>query len=514
MHLDSEAMGALLSAVPSEPLAHLLACARCRRRLSGLVVDPGAPEEGLDAGGPVPAGEASPRTSQRVLLRAIELAQAAEGRGEAEEDRRHFDELLRLTPDQRTSAIGSQRCFQTLGLAEILVSAARQDLDDDPRRSRHLAGLAVFLLERLEETAGRRQLGAAATVLLAEVERRVGRPEVAEDLLKQAAAELQDEPLALEARISLCRSWAALRRDQGRLDEALALLERASAIAEELGSYEELARLRLTEGWLLFEELEPERALLPLGEALAHLESAEDPHALLSAFQALALIYAEIGDDSRLAEVETRIEALGPRFLDPLDQVRVRWVQARIHLANSQREAAIALLEEVFNRLAAEGPGHEAALAGLELARSLAEAEEGSTRPDAFREIASVLADLPPDRLPSHLVPPILFALRLAAQREGAFQDALLAASVYAERARFNPERVFHPTSDPDLFLVWHDLTPRQRRQAAEAAGVDVDAAGEPRSREDLRLISWTHEALTGVRIEIPEGPGDDDGTA
>ncbi len=115
---------------------------------------------------------------------------------------------------------------------------------------RHLAGLGVFLLDRLEETAGRRQLGAAAaTVLLAEVERRVGRPEVAEDLLKQSVMELQDEPLALETRVSLCRSWAAPRRDQGRLAEALALLERASAVAEELGSYEELAYLRLAEGW-------------------------------------------------------------------------------------------------------------------------------------------------------------------------------------------------------------------------------------------------------------------------
>jgi tetratricopeptide (TPR) repeat protein len=514
VHLDPEAMGTLLSAVPSEPLAHLLACARCRRRLSGLVVDLGSREEGLDAEGMVPAVEASPATSQRVLLRAIELAQAREGREEAEEDRRHFDELLRLAPDQRTSAIGSQRRFQTLGLAEILVSAARQDLDEDPRRSRHLAGLGVFLLDRLEESAGSRQLGAAATVLLAEVERRVGRPDVAEDLLKQAAVELQDEPLVLEARVSLCRTWAALRRDQGRLDEALALLERASAIAEELGSYQELARLRLTEGWLLLDELEPERALLPLREALAHFESAEDPHALLSVLQAFALVYAETHDDDRLADVETRIEALGLRFSDPLDQVRVRWVHARIHRARSQREAAIALLEEVFHRLAAEGPGHEAALAGLELARSLAEAEEGATRPDALRGIAGVLADLPPDRLPSHLVAPILFALRLAAQREGAFQDALLAASAYVERGRFNPERVFHPTSNPDLFLLWHDLTPRQRRQAAEAAMVGVDAAGEPRSREDLRLISWTHEALTGVRIEIPEGLGGDDGTA
>ena len=356
-------------------------------------------------------------------------------------------------------------------------------------------------------------MGAAATVLLAEVERRVGRPEVAEDLLKQAVVELQDEPLTLEARVSMCRSWAALRRDQGRLDEALALLERAAAIAEELGSYEELAHLRLTEGWLLLEELEPERALLPLHEALAHLESAEDPHALLSTFQALARVYAEIGDHNRLADVETRIEALGPRFSDPLDQVLVRWVQARIHRARSQREAAIALLEEVFHRLAAEGPGHEAALAGLELARCLAEAAEGATRSDALRGIAGVLADLSPGRLPSHLLAPIRFALRLAAQREGAFQDALLSASVYVERGRFNPQRVFHPTSDPDLFLLWHDLTPRQRQQAAEAAGVGVDAAGEPRSREDLRLISWTHEALTGVRIEIPEGPGGDDGT-
>jgi tetratricopeptide (TPR) repeat protein len=511
VHLDPEAMGALLSAVPSELLAHLLSCARCRRRLSDLVVDLGSLEGRLDAGDLVPTFETSPRTSQRVLLRAIELAQAGEGRGEAEEDRRHLDELLQLAPGQRTLTIGSQRRFQTLGLAEILVSAARQGLDEDPRQSRHLAGLAVFLLDRIEETSGRRQLGAAATVLLAEVECRVGRPEVGEDLLKQAAVELQDEPLALEARVSLCRSWAALRRDQGRLDEALALLERASAIAEELGSYEELAHLRLAEGWLLLDELEPERALLPLREALAHLESAEDPHALLSAFQALALVYAEIGDHDRLADVETRILALGPRFSNLLDQVRFRWVQARIHLARPQREAAIALLEEVFHCLAAEGPGHEAALAGLELARSLAEAEEGAT-PEALREIVGVLAGLPPDRLPSHLVAPILFALRLAAQREGAFQDALLAASVYVERGRFNPQRVFHPTSDP--FLLWHDLTPHQRRQAAGAARVDIDAAGEPRSREDLGLISWTHEALTGVRIEIPEDPGGDDGKA
>ena len=79
MHLDPEAMGALLSAVPSGLLAHLLSCARCRRRLSGLVVDLGSLEGRLDAGDLDLTVETSPRMSQRVLIRAIELAQTRRG---------------------------------------------------------------------------------------------------------------------------------------------------------------------------------------------------------------------------------------------------------------------------------------------------------------------------------------------------------------------------------------------------------------------------------------------------
>lgn len=41
---------------------------------------------------------------------------------------------------------------------------------------------------------------------------------------------------------------------------------------------------------------------------------------------------------------------------------------------------------------------------------------------------------------------------------------------------------------------------------AATTASVVVDPSGEPRTNEDLLLLAWTHEALTGVRIHLPDG--------
>src|SRR6185503_13341194 len=98
-------MGALLSAVPSEPLVHLLACARCRRRLSGLVVDLGAPE-----GGSTPAiwsrlarlrqGRARESCSGRSSLPRPERTEGKPRRTAA------TSTSCRLVPDQRASAIG------------------------------------------------------------------------------------------------------------------------------------------------------------------------------------------------------------------------------------------------------------------------------------------------------------------------------------------------------------------------------------------------------------------------
>jgi hypothetical protein len=80
----------------------------------------------------------------------------------------------------------------------------------------------------------------------------------------------------------------------------------------------------------------------------------------------------------------------------------------------------------------------------------------------------------------------------------------LLSAAAYVERARFNPAYPFHPTPEPERSMLWRDLTRSQRRQAAASADVQVDQDGFPASVENLFLISWTHEALTGVRLQLP----------
>jgi hypothetical protein len=101
-----------------------------------------------------------------------------------------------------------------------------------------------------------------------------------------------------------------------------------------------------------------------------------------------------------------------------------------------------------------------------------------------------------------------LFALPWSLQGVGsAALDALLSASHYVERARLNPDSPYHPEPEAERVLVWRDLSRGQRLRAAEAAGVppeSLDADGYPSSLEDYRKIAWTHEALTGARIQLP----------
>jgi tetratricopeptide (TPR) repeat protein len=173
-------------------------------------------------------------------------------------------DLLAVAPEARHEAIASQARFRDLTLAESLLALARESAADDPLGSRHLAGLAMAILESLAASARASRLQAEASGLLGEAERRSGRLDLAEDFFKDAAHSLRDQPLILESRVRLCRWWAALRQEQGRVDEALGLLERASTLAEELGEFRELALSRLAYGWLLLEELDSEGAILPL----------------------------------------------------------------------------------------------------------------------------------------------------------------------------------------------------------------------------------------------------------
>ena len=306
--------------------------------------------------------------------------------------------------------------------------------------------------------------------------------------------------------MTLCRSWAALRQDQGRTDEALGLLERAASLAEEVGNFDELAATQLAHGWLLLDELDTDRALIPLREALSLLDVEKDAYAVFSALHALALAYAELGDDVHLEDIFSALEELAPWLTDRFDPVRIRWIKARASWRREEYDKAISILQQVFDDLLDEEvPGFEVALAGLELARMVAEKfPQDPSLPETVKYIARTLSAFPPERLAPHLQAVLRFALQFPLRRQGSYLDVLLSAIPYIERAWFNPQFPYHPTPEPELTLVWNDLSRRQRREAAREAGVELDSAGYPRNVEDQLLIAWTHEALTGVRIELP----------
>lgn len=515
MHLDAEAFAALFAGQPVETLQHLLTCGRCRRRLSDILFDLDLPaEEPRSAEAATVAPSA--RRAQEILFVAIERLIAEDRHPRTlPETRQLVDGLLRLPPEARLEAIEAQPRFRTAETAEVLLAEAKSSVD--PTMSRHLAQLAGAILDFLTSSARRQRVDALVSCLLADAERRLGRLEIAEDIFRSAADALRDQPLILEERVVLCRTLAALRQDQGRVDEALGLLEHASIVAEELGSFHELALARLAYGWLLLEEYDPERAIFPLRETLsltgfdqprdaaAAPFTEEDPQPAFSALHALALVYAELGDDDLLAQTFAALDRVANFLPDPLDHIRIRWIHARAEVRRNQYEEALPELQGVFAALLRLGPGFEAALAALDLARISAEhALDDPDFPARLDHLGKQLFSLPPDRLAPHLIFALRFALEFPKRRKGALLDVLLSASAYVERARFNPDFAYHPTADPEHIMGWLDLSRSQRLETALAAGVQLGADHFPKSPDDHLVISWTHEALTGVRIQLP----------
>jgi len=486
-HLGPEDYERLFQAVPLRMMDHLLTCAFCRRRLAVMVSDLLAPPSGGTSSAGVQLVELVQRVLREVTLTlsgpSIDLEEGL------------FQQLLQVAPDVRPDLVANDGRFGSLNLAYPLIDHARSLVRDHPKEAQHFASLVITLVERLDENSKARRVYALACSLLAEAQRVQGWLDVADDFLRDAAASLQHEPLVIPERIELSRQAALLRKDQNRIDEAMALLERASFLSEELAEFEQLGHARLALGWMLLGESDPGDAIAPLREALALLHT--DPHLAFSALHALCLGYAELGEDDRLDEAIQELDSLGPLWTDPLDSVRVRWVVLQ---ATWRQDAEKRLydLHQIFEQLAESAPAYEAATAGLELARTLLEleADNSSALILAIRTRVQTL------KLAPYLLRAVLFALDVAAHRLGAFQDALLSAIHFLERARFNAEYLYYPTPEPESSLHWTEIPPHHLRDAT--ALVNLVTGDSAPDEESQVVLAWILETVFGIR---PIGP-------
>jgi tetratricopeptide (TPR) repeat protein len=181
---------------------------------------------------------------------------------------------------------------------------------------------------------------------------------------------LREDAVPLE-RGELHELEAGLRADQGRLDEAERLLDRALDLYRRLGERHlqgrVLVRKGVIRGWRQGEEAVLQGSRF-LREGLARLDEAREPDLVAFAFHRLALLLAEGGRDVEALQVLQRARLLYQRLGDGPNLVRLRHLEGKIGEAlGATREAETAFIDARQGFLM-EGLGGEAAAALLDLA--------------------------------------------------------------------------------------------------------------------------------------------------
>jgi tetratricopeptide (TPR) repeat protein len=494
MHLDVEASLSLLAV--REPLAHLLDCPYCRSRLRALLAEE-LPDPKLAALARTILSRAASQVAQREVQLAAETTRAAA----------LLDDLLRLPFEGQADAIDHAE-FSSAGFAQHLILKAEDEIED-PERAFHFANLSLSLLERMPPGPDILRLRARALCMVATAQRRKGQAEVAADTLHHTAELLDAEPLTAQARALFCTTFAGIRADQHRVDEALALLERACSISEPNGEWLELAKARLAQGWLLLDELDHDEALIALRECNVLLDPAAQPELAFSAFHALALTHAALGRLGDLEEDLSSLRKLRKLLPDRIHALRHRWIHAQALWQLGHAKAAMTRLRRVFDGLIEEGRPLEAAMAALELSTWALESPPEKTR--MLAELLDALAPAAADRrLPPWIWSVVSFTLTFAQALRGSFLTLILSALRYIQHAQFNSYLEFYPLPDPESIVDWSNIPAAARQETAATVGL-VLGNRMPESPEEQQLFAWAHETLTGARVRFfgpePEEP-------
>lgn len=324
-------------------------------------------------------------------------------------------ELLRHKPAERLELVRTQMRFRSWRLADLLLDQGRAH----PEQREELSHLVLALCDaglppHAERGAG--DLRAAALCEIGETCRARGRLEAAEAAFEEAARELSTMRDPLE-RAKYCHLLAALRRDQGRLDEALGLLGRAADLLEESGHRSARAAVLVELGSLALDLGEAPRALEALGAATApgrHLSAG----LALAAAQGVALALAAEGRcDEALASLGAARELYGWTAASG-EGLRLLSVEGRLALSVGRLEEAREALTAAFHGFIQLGEPFEACCAAAHLARTLRLATR-SPRQEPRQELRQL----------AHQLRPLLDSPKIPEEARGLLSSFVEAAS-------------------------------------------------------------------------------------
>lgn len=395
---DVDALTLLQAALP-----HLLgSCARCQETWRQATRDR-IPGRGLFAElhhEAASTGLGRDEAIRSALDQVRVLKKDALGSVGGELAREHMAELLRLSREERVSAVAATPdTYGNPRLASLLLEEARNHLPEDPEETHHLASLAAQVVHqkppgRSFEVLGRDLLAEACAVTgnAWRVQRRLGE---AESCFQQAHRSLElgsGDPLIF-AEILWYRGL--LLRDQGRPHPARALWRQAASIYSKLAEDAMASRVMVHQALVENELGDPGKAV-EVGRAALELIAPEtDPQLHQTAIDNLALFVAGAGDPDRALEIldEAPPSPDTPPRLAPLRG----WTRARVLAKAGRHPEAIALLEMALQHFGSLGDETSRATATLDLALLYEEAGDLAKARTITEEILPVLVDL---RLP------------------------------------------------------------------------------------------------------------------
>jgi tetratricopeptide (TPR) repeat protein len=283
--------------------------------------------------------------------------------------RRLRDRLLAAPVEERHFLAGTM-ALRDLGLVDLLLVDSWQLQPAEPALSEERALLALLVAAQFPEPrlAGRvNDLKARAFVLIASARRLMGDRREAEEGFGRAVACLTCPPDALE-RGFYCQQLAALRREQGREDEATGLLWRAALVYNENADLVEEGACLAELGFLFLAEDQPHRAVLPLSRACEVLGLHRDASLAVRAQLSLALCEAILGHEAKALRLLKAARPMYGRVADsPLQMAHVSWLEGKVARLTGRQEQAMDLLERARQGFLAQLRLYEVALTSLDL---------------------------------------------------------------------------------------------------------------------------------------------------
>lgn len=356
---------------------HLLLCEDCEEAYLDVSFDEDGTRD-AESGEARAENRDEPLDYSEAIHRVLERTRGELGRRERDfrqekkSAREGIGALLELPAEERLAQIERRPELRSWGACERLVEAAGRLVLDDREEAVRVSELAVQVSRRLETAPygeGRiHDLQARAWATLGNARRLAGDVQgadrafgTAEGHLARGSGDPSEEARLLEYKSSL-------RRSERRFEEALELIEEAIELYRLLTERHLTGRALVRRGVILgFLDQLPE-SITSLQEGLALLDAAAEPRIDLYGRHNLFCFLLEAG---RLLEAQAMLaetRRLHREVGEPLNLLRLHWLEGRLAAALEQTEDAEEMLTDTRDGFLEAGLGLSAALVSLELA--------------------------------------------------------------------------------------------------------------------------------------------------